>query len=260
MNGKGISLSYLQEEIQKACKGGVNDDRLDAIDDYSSLDKLQDCLVLETLDIVHNLFHSLNGDGSFENCMGPLWPKGTDLRSTHIEQLEVNDPDVQEIYLPQGIQNVTLKAFVTLFADIFPHGDGYSLALEVELQDDHLPDVGLPKLMKLVLNNIKDFDLSTIITTTSKSYLVRTEWTSGNCVCVSCIKQLKGLETLLIFDLFGFSYDDFPLPADLSNLQWLWLQSVPADAGKAIKRLYKTKFRIWLFPSCVQMNGYGEET
>ena len=97
--------------------------------------------------------------------------------------------------------------------------------------------------MKLVLNNIKDLDLSAIITRHPNLIWLGLYGHPGVISNVSCIKQLKELETLLMFDLFGFSYDDFPLPSDLPNLEWLWLQSVPADAGKAIKRLYKNKIQ-----------------
>lgn len=237
------SLFFAGEEIRRGlwC---VNDDRLDAIDDYSELDKLQGLSRVETTRYRPQLIPFLERRWLVRELVwGHCGQKVLDLRSTHIEQLEVNDPDVQEIYLPQGIQNVTLKGLLSPYLRIFSHDDGYSLALEVELQDDHLPDVGLPKLMKLVLNNIKDFDLSTIITRHPNLIWLGLNGHPGIINNVSCIKQLKELETLLIFDLFGFSYDDFPLPADLSNLQWLWLQSVPADAGKAIKRLYKNKIQ-----------------
>ena len=40
-------------------------------------------------------------------------------------------------------------------------------------------------------------------------------------------------------DLFGFTADDFPRPEYLPELRNLWLESVPAEAGKTIKKLYK---------------------
>ena len=44
-------------------------------------------------------------------------------------------------------------------------------------------------------------------------------------------------------DLFGFSADDFPHPESLPELRNLWLESVPAEAGKIIKKLYKGKIQ-----------------
>ena len=51
------------------------------------------------------------------------------------------------------------------------------------------------------------------------------------------------METLTIDDLFGFSADDFPLPKSFPQLRNLWIESIPAEAGKVIKKLYKGKIQ-----------------
>ena len=237
------SLIFAGEEIRRGlwC---VNDARLDVINDYAELDKLPGLSRVETTRYRPQLIPFLERRWLVQELSwGHCGQKTLDLKNTHIEHLEVNDPDVEEIYLPQGIRDVTLKGSLSPDLRIYSHDDGYSLSLEIELQDDHLPNVGLPKLMKLVLKNIKDLDLSTIIPRYPNLILLELEGHPGVIHNVSYIKQLKELETLLMFDLFGFSFDDFPLPSDLPNLEWLWLQSVPADAGKAIKRLYKDKIQ-----------------
>ncbi len=240
---KNESLLFADEEVRRSL-WRVNDKMLDAIEDYRELDKLQGLSRVETTRYRPQLIPFLERrwlirELSWAHC----GQKVLDLRNTHVEKLEVTDPDVEEIHLPQGILNVTLKGNLSAHLRIYAHDDGYSLALEVELQNDHLPNVGLPKLMKLVLQNIKNLDLATILPLYPNLIWLGLSGHPGIISNVSSVKQLKELETLLINDLFGFSADEFPSPADLTNLQWLWLQSVPAEAGKVIKRLYKNKIQ-----------------
>ena len=155
----------------------------------------------------------------------------------------MNDSAVEEIYLPQGIWSLTLKGKLSPNLRIYSHNEGYSLVLKVELQDDYLPDVGLQKLKSLVLRKIKDLDLSNILCRFPNLIWLGMTGYPGNISNISSVKQLKDLETLTIDDLFGFSAADFPSPSDLPNLQKLWLQSIPADAGKAIKRIYKNRIQ-----------------
>ena len=54
------------------------------------------------------------------------------------------------------------------------------------------------------------------------------------------ITKLHDLETLTMEDLFGFSADEFPQPESLPKLIRLWLESIPSDAAKAIKKRYKS--------------------
>ena len=238
---------------------GIDDDILDVINNYAELDKLQGLRRVETSRYRPQLISFLERRWLIQELVwSHCGQKVLDLSNTHIEKLEVNDPDVQEIYLPQGVQTVTLKGLMSPELRIFAHDDGYSLALEVELRNDHLPNVGLPKLMKLVLNNIKDFDLSTIITRHPNLICLGLNGHPGIISNVSCIKQLKELETLFIYDLFNFSSDEFPLPPELPNLQRLWLQSVPAETGKAVKRLYKNKIQD-LFVSKLHSNEWLQE-
>ena len=153
----------------------------------------------------------------------------------------MNDSDVEEIYLPQDIRKVTLRGKLSPDLRIYSHNDGYSLALIVELQKDYLPNVGLPNLKDLILRNITGVDLTNV--PAFYPHLIRLGLIGNPGIIhnVSSIKQLKDLERLVIHDLFGYSSVDFPLPVDLPNLQSLWLESIPAEVGRAIKRSYTYK-------------------
>lgn len=231
---------------KKTRKGlyGINDDILDVINDYAELDKLQGLGRVETTRYRPQLIPFLERRWLIRELIwGHCGQKILDLRNTHIEELEMNDSAVEEIYLPQGIWSLTLKGKLSPNLRIYSHNEGYSLVLKVELQDDYLPDVGLQKLKSLVLRKIKDLDLSNILCRFPNLIWLGMTGYPGNISNISSIKQLKDLETLTIDDLFGFSAADFPSPSDLPNLQKLWLQSIPADAGKAIKRIYKNRIQ-----------------
>jgi hypothetical protein len=222
----------------------VNDEMLDEINDYGELNKLPRLNRVVTTRYRPWLIPFLEQKWLIQEL---VWEhcgqKVLDVRNTHIEKLEVNDPDVKEIYLPQEIRNVTLRGVLSPDLRIYSHNDGCSLALIADLQKDYLPNVELPNLKDLILHNIKELDLSQV--PIHYPNLIRLELMGNPGIIrnVSCIKHLKELERLAIHDLFGFSSVDFPLPIDLPNLQSLWLESIPAEAGRAIKRSCTNKIQ-----------------
>ena len=222
----------------------INDEMLDAINDYKELSKLPRLNRVVTTCYRPQLIPFLEGRWLIQEL---VWEhcgqKVLDIRNTHIEKLEVNDSDVKEIYLPQGIRNVILKGGLSPDLRIISHNDGYSLALIVEQQKACLPNWGLPNLADLILYNIKELDLTTVPIHYPNLIHLELMGSPGIIRNVSSIKQLKKLERLVIHDSFGFSAIDFPLLTDLPDLQSLWLESVPAEAGKAIKRLYIKKIQ-----------------
>ena len=42
-------------------------------------------------------------------------------------------------------------------------------------------------------------------------------------------------------DLFGFTAEDVPKPEELQKLYMLWMDSLPEDAAKEVKKLYKKR-------------------
>jgi hypothetical protein len=107
------------------------------------------------------------------------------------------------------------------------------------LQDDLLPDVGLKRLTNLVLSNIKNFSLKIVPSRFPGLIWLGLKGKPGYIHDVAEISKLHEIETLTMHDLFGFSADDFPRPKDLPELRNLWIESIPAEAGKAIKKVFK---------------------
>ena len=63
----------------------------------------------------------------------------------------------------------------------------------------------------------------------------------GNLGNFSAVRGFWELTNLSTFDLFGFGAADIPTPEQMPELCWFWMTSLPEDAAKAAKRLWKSK-------------------
>lgn len=216
------------------------DDTLSALSDFSELDKLPGLGSINTSEDYPQLFPFLERrylirELRWDNCRR----KEVDLSRTHLEELEISGEEIESIILPPSMGKVTLKGKLSPNLKIHSPNDGYYMVLRVELQDDFLPDVGLYRLTNLRLSNIQEFSLKRVSSRFPCLMWLGLAGKPGYISDVAEIAKLHDLETLTIDDLFGFSAEDFPRPDDLPNLKNLWLESIPAEAGKIIKRRYK---------------------
>ena len=223
---------------------GLFDDTLSAVKDFSELDKFPGLARISTSKDYPQLIPFLERkflvrELVWDHCQRRV----LDLSRTHLEELEISGEETETILLPSSINKLTLKGKLSPILRIHSPKDGYYMVLWVELQDDCLPDIGLNRLTELHLNRIQNYSLCDIpiqfpclmkLWMTGKPGYVRD---------VAELARLPELETLTLWDLFGFSADDFPRPESLPHLRNLWLESVPAEAGKKIKKLYKGKIQ-----------------
>lgn len=223
---------------------GLSDDILGAVSDFSEFDILPGLGRITTTKDYPQLIPFLERrylirEFVWDNCQR----RELDLRCTHLEEVEISGEDVESILLPSCVSNLTLRGKLSPNLRIHSPNDGYYMTLQVELHDDSLPDVGLSRLTNLRLTNIHGFSLKDIPSRYPGLMWLGLAGKPGYIRDVAEISNLRELETLTMDDLFGFSADDFPRPESLSELRNLWLESVPADAGKAIKKLYKGKIQ-----------------
>ena len=221
---------------------GVFDDTLSAISDFSELDKLPRLGCITTQKDYPQLIPFLERryliqELNWNNCQR----KVLDLSRTHLEIIEISGKDVELIKLPSCTQRLKLKGELSPNLHIISPKDGYYMVLSVEMHDDFLPDVGLRRLTNLGLKNIQNFSLKSIPSRFPGLIWLGLTGKPGYIHDMKEISKLHELETLTIDELFGFSADDFPHSQDLPELRRLWIESIPADAGKAIKKLYKGK-------------------
>ena len=63
----------------------------------------------------------------------------------------------------------------------------------------------------------------------------------GNLVHFDKLPEFQQLEVFTTMDLFGFTAEDIPNPDRLPNLCMFWMDSLPEDAAKMTKKLYKKR-------------------
>ena len=223
---------------------GLFDDTLSAVNDFSELDKLPGLGRITTNKDYPQLIPFLERrclirEFVWNNCQR----RELDLSRSHLEEVEISGEDVEVILLPSSISNLTLRGKLSPNLRIHSPNDGYYMVLRVELYDDFLPNVGLSRLTNLRLTNIRDLNLKGIPARYPGLTWLGLAGKPGYIREVAEISNLRELETLTMDDLFGFSADDFPHPESFPELRNLWLESVPAEAGKNIKKLYKGKIQ-----------------
>ena len=231
------------KEVEKNLYG-LFDDTLSTVKDFSEFDKLPGLGSVFTTKDYPQLIpfierRCLIRTLKWDNCQR----RELDLSRTHLEEVEISGEDIESILLPSSIESLKLKGKLSPNLRIHSPKDGYFMALKVELQDDFLPDVGLSRLTDLRLSNIQDYNLKDI---PSRFPDLLSLWLEGHPGCireVAEISNLRELETLAIDNLFGLSADDFPHPESLPDLKNLWIENIPAKAGRVIKKLYKGKIQ-----------------
>ena len=219
---------------------GLSDDILGAVSDFSEFDMLPGLGRVNTTKDYPQLIPFLERRYLIREL---VWDychrRELDLSRTHLEEVEISGEDVESILLPSSVSNLTLRGKLSPNLRVHSPNDGYYMILRVELHDDFLPDVGLSRLTNLRLTGIQDFNLKGISLRYPDLMWLGLAGKPGYIHDVAEISNLRELETLSMGDLFGFTADDFPRPEYLPELRNLWLESVPVEAGKTIKKLYK---------------------
>lgn len=223
---------------------GLFDDTLGAIADFAELDKLPALSRITTTKDYPQLIPFLErrcliSELVWDNCQR----RELDFSRTYLEQVELSGEGIEIILLPSSLMNLTLRGKLSPNLRIHSPNDGYCMTLHVELKDDYLPEVGLRRLAGLRLINIHDFSIKAITSRYPNLHWLSLAGKPGYIRDVAEISNLRELETLIIDDLFGFSAEDFPTPGAFPELRRLWLESIPAEAGKVIKKLYKGKIQ-----------------
>ncbi len=70
---------------------------------------------------------------------------------------------------------------------------------------------------------------------------MKSHWKPGYLQNFRELKKFQELETFTTVDLFGFTGEEIPKPEELPRLTWFWMSSLPEEAAKTAKRLYKKR-------------------
>ena len=108
--------------------------------------------------------------------------------------------------------------------------------------DGAVPKIrGLEGLEKLHIIKINELDMADILGEYPKLKELRLWGNPGNLINFAKVSEFSELEILTTMDLFGFTAGEVPKPEELKKLYMLWMNSLPEDAAKEVKKLYKKR-------------------
>ncbi|MFD1884247.1 hypothetical protein [Paenibacillus wenxiniae] len=165
--------------------------------------------------------------------------KTLDLSHTHLSCLILHRGNLETLTLNKHMEFLSLTGEHTSPLHVHADQDGCDLTLSVYVPSSFPALTGLDRLHTLQIHGIEQLDLEIVTTMYTELNELRLTGKPGTISGLLSIKRLRALQFLSMFDLFGFTGDDFPDPEQLPQLRTLWLTSLPADAARSIKARYK---------------------
>lgn len=162
-----------------------------------------------------------------------------DLRGTSIGKLMLDMTGLQELWLGEETEQLLFQSKEPDACIIHATGDGSGLTLQ--FIGEYRPHPELPGLWGLHGIQLKDFDLTGLAAAHPHLKELRLWGAPGNLQNFSAVREFRELTNLSTFDLFGFGAADIPTPEQMPELRWFWTTSLPEDAAKAAKQLWKGK-------------------
>lgn len=209
-------------------------------DDALSL-RVFPCLSSLTVTKWHkNLFEYLNSNPFIRELVIENHGKSSlDFSETTIDRLSVDMTGLEELILNDDLSMLFLLGEVKDGCKITSPSFGSDLILYC---DGFVPKIqGLEGLEKLYIRTITELDIADILRAYPKLRELRLWGKPGNLINFAKISEFSELEVLTTMDLFGFTADEVPKPEKLQKLYMLWMDSLPEDAAKEVKKLYKKR-------------------
>ena len=162
-----------------------------------------------------------------------------DFSKTSVCTLSIDMTGVEELILNDGLEQLILLGEIRKDCKIKAYENGANLLLQPEKTIPKLQ--GLKDLGKLHFMNISELDIKEILVEYPKLRELRLWGKPGNLLHFDTLSEFKELEVLTTMDLFGFTAEDIPRPDSFPNLRRFWMNSLPEDAAKVAKKLYKKR-------------------
>lgn len=187
-----------------------------------------------------NLYEYLNSNPFIRELVIENHGKSSlDFSETSIDRLSVDMTGLDELILNDDLSMLFLLGEVKDGCKITSPIFGSDLILYC---DGSLPKIqGLEGLEKLYIRTITELDIADILRAYPKLRELRLWGKPGNLINFAKISEFSDLEVLTTMDLFGFTADEVPKPESLQKLYMLWMDSLPEDAAKEVKKLYKKR-------------------
>lgn len=163
-------------------------------------------------------------------------PKVIDLSNTHINKLNIDVDNVEEIILNKNMRILNIRGNFSKLKRIKCPFDAKHIFLNLKPNRDNKFFFKLERLEKLRIDFKGELNIAEL-TKISKS--VKDIYIMGSSATITNINELKYFENLefaWFSDVYGFS--DFPTKDNFLNLKQLSLWSVPKIVGVKVKKEY----------------------
>ena len=185
-----------------------------------------------------NLFEYLNANPFIREFIIENHGKSKlDFSKTSIHRLTVDMTGLDELVLNEDLNMISLTGQVKELCKIRARDAGKYLILKC---DETVPKLeGLEELNALHVTAVTKIDIEDIYRKYPKLKELRLWGKPGKIINFGKLSKFSELEVLTTMDIFGFTAREVPRPDDLKKLYRLWMNSLPEDAAKEVKKLYK---------------------
>ncbi|MFT0213159.1 hypothetical protein VQ643_11245 [Pseudomonas sp. F1_0610] len=168
-----------------------------------------------------------------------------DLSATGVRDLFIDSDSLQALHLPDELEGIHFIQTIPKNLKIIPHPANRAIQIRT------INTEGLEAFQQIFVDelNIRN-QASTMFMKPIVSYLphLTTLRLWGNLHTIDAIGELKRLtrlQWLTMQDVFGFTGLEFPSKAELPTIQCIWMDSVPEDAAKKVKKEFKD-INLWI--------------
>ncbi|WP_294988345.1 hypothetical protein [uncultured Stenotrophomonas sp.] len=166
-----------------------------------------------------------------------LQAPAVDLRGTGLMQLTIDATGLRSLHLNPQLDRLTLLGRIDPGLTI--HAEAQGRWLTLISSDPQLPGLGLAQLGELQLREVRELDAARIAG--QFPHLQSLTISGAPCVLqhLHRLGELRQLHTLSGSNLFPGAGETFPAPECWPRLCRLWLHSLPAGLGTAIRKAYR---------------------
>lgn len=165
--------------------------------------------------------------------------KKLDFRGSRLAGLFVELDGVEEIWLNDELGCLEIIGAAPKQCVIHAKENGSHLSVIFHETTEKYPS--LCNLSSLHCIGTKEIDFEKLYKDYPKLHELRIWGNPGYIRNFASIKNFSRLDSFSTSDMFGFTAEDIPAPDVMPNLVWLWMSSLPEDAAKEVKRLYKKR-------------------
>lgn len=165
--------------------------------------------------------------------------KRLDLRGTTVRRLLIDPEGLEELWLGERTSSLCLTTTAGEDCVIHAPAAGEGLGIDFKRTVQRHPE--LPALTSVSCTGVEELDLLELQRWYPGLRSLRLWGKPGHLQNFRELKGFSELETFTTVDLFGFTGEEVPPPEELPHLTWLWMSSLPEDAARAARRLYKKR-------------------